>query len=253
VPRVLRQQVRPEPIHFARVPLRIGATRHARPWASPSLAVPEPVVVVTLVWRLQLEARPPKAQDHCYYRMPWPTVRSLGFRKSASTRSCSCRERNCDWDDRSGGPRCLDQFLESRPARNVPRSAGDARLGCHRTGQTDVCPAWERESISRGYPWRKCADVLLPLSQRSSPAGIPLVGSGCEQPILSGDELVVFLARTPDSEALVPHYGPFGILRVRDGTVGAANTEVQQCRLASSSLADLRAEIKKRLESPKVK
>jgi hypothetical protein len=80
------------------------------------------------------------------------------------------------------------------------------------------------------------------------------VGNGCEQPILSGDELVVFLARTPDSEALVPRYGPFGILRVRDGTVGAANTEVQQRRrLASSSLADLRAEIKKRLESPKVK
>jgi hypothetical protein len=76
VPRLLRQEVQLEPIHFARVPLRVAATRRERPdeiahsWASPSLAAQQRVVVLTLVWRLELEVRQPLFQGHDYYRMP---------------------------------------------------------------------------------------------------------------------------------------------------------------------------------------
>ena len=55
MPRLLRQEVQLELIQFARVPLRVAATRRARPdeiphsWASSPVGVPEQVVVVALV------------------------------------------------------------------------------------------------------------------------------------------------------------------------------------------------------------
>ena len=63
------REVRPEPIQCARGLLWVAA-RYPAPddfpahWSvSPSSVVPELPVIVTLLWRLQADARPPRAQD----------------------------------------------------------------------------------------------------------------------------------------------------------------------------------------------
>jgi hypothetical protein len=69
-----------------------------------------------------------------------------------------------------------------------------------------------------------------------------------DPPLEIGDEVVVFLTTMPGPGYLVPDYGAYGILRVRDGVVSAANETVQQLRpLTFSSVVDLQAEVQKRL------
>ena len=104
--------------------------------------------------------------------MPWPTVRSLGFRKSASTRGCSCTERNCDSDDSSGGPGCLDQFLESRAARTVPRS--DCSVNAVR--QIGASPTRDRRSERQCEQLLPCIGCRAALANRNR---TPLAESRC--------------------------------------------------------------------------
>jgi len=76
VPWPPRQEVQLDLLRFASVSPRVVATRRAEPGqiahssAPPSLAVPERVVVVALVWRLELRARQPRPQGRDCFRTP---------------------------------------------------------------------------------------------------------------------------------------------------------------------------------------
>jgi hypothetical protein len=71
-----------------------------------------------------------------------------------------------------------------------------------------------------------------------------------EPPFQVGEEVIAFLNRSPEFEAFVPHYGPFGLLRVRNGSVVAANKDVEGRRpLASTALADVQRQIQALLRS----
>jgi hypothetical protein len=65
-----------------------------------------------------------------------------------------------------------------------------------------------------------------------------------DPPLRAGEEVIAFLAKSPEREAFLLPYGPYGILRVREGRVVAGNKDVARWRpLASTGLADVLLEL----------
>lgn len=69
-------------------------------------------------------------------------------------------------------------------------------------------------------------------------------------PLEIGETIIGFFVRDAEDEALRVHHADYGLLRVRDGTVVAANDLVARTRsLEHTSLADVRADIQRLVAS----
>jgi hypothetical protein len=67
-----------------------------------------------------------------------------------------------------------------------------------------------------------------------------------DPPLSVGDKIIGFFMKHGEGDMLRLHYGPYGLLRVRDGSVLAANAEVARYRpLEHTSVTDVRADIQR--------